>query len=370
MRIVHVVEAWTGGIATYIQTLTQHQVALGHEVVLLCDKSKLDGWVPPVPIELIDYASSRKPWHLLSIARALRQLIRDSKADVVHCHSSFPGVYVRLCAHANVRILYTPHAWSFLKKDTRFINRLMYGAIERALANRCSRIVCMSFDEIKAARKYRIPTDKIEFVYTGIQEDIGIKKFAPRSTAPTVPGSVAQKASLPAPVAPFRIKVGYFGRLDYQKGFDILLEAVPHLSDNIEIHVFGAAVRKGVQVAALPRLYYHGWLDASLTRSAMNEMNVIVVPSRWEGLALVPIEAMRAGKVIVVSNQSSLPEQVIHGYNGIILRELTGTRLAEQLNALTVEECERMGENARHVFENVFNIDKFMASLMRTYDRV
>lgn len=359
MRIAHVVEAWTGGIATYIRTLTTQQIELGHEVILVCDRRKLDGWVPPVPIELVDYISSRKPWHFFSIANELRELICESKADVVHCHSSFPGLYVRLRTHEGVRILYTPHAWSFLKKDTRFVSRLLYGAVERALARRCSIIFCMSFDEIRAAQKYGIPSEKIEFVYTGITEDEEVLKNA-----------LALKLQPQRPVTVESIKVGYFGRLDYQKGFDVLLEAVPFLEAHVEIHVFGAAVRKGVQIATMPQLYYHGWLDSSLTRGAMNEMDVIVVPSRWEGLALVPIEAMRAGKVVVVSNQSSLPEQVIHGYNGIILRELTGKRLAEQLNVLTAEECKRMGENARHVFENVFSIGKFISSLMRAYDRV
>jgi glycosyltransferase involved in cell wall biosynthesis len=98
-------------------------------------------------------------------------------------------------------------------------------------------------------------------------------------------------------------------------------------------------------------------------------MDVIVVPSRWEGLALVPIEAMRAGKVIVVSGESSLPEQVIHGYNGLILRQLTGKCLAENLNRLTLDECQRMGANARHVFENTFQIDRFLKTMMNCYER-
>ena len=100
----------------------------------------------------------------------------------------------------------------------------------------------------------------------------------------------------------------------------------------------------------------------------MLDMDVIVVPSRWEGLALVPIEAMRAGKVLVVSSEGSLPEQVIHGYNGLMLRELSGTCLADQLNALSIEECRRMGANARHVFDHAFRADRFFKSLMSCYE--
>jgi glycosyltransferase involved in cell wall biosynthesis len=355
MRIVHVVETWAGGIATYVQMLAIRQLELGHEVVLLCDRRKLDGWEANSDLRIIEYRSSRNPLKFWAIARKLHECIREAKADVVHCHSSFPGMYVRMRGHLGVRVLYTPHAWSFLKKDIGYVRRLACGFVERVLAKRCTRIVCMSFDELRAARKHGIPASKIDFIYTGLSgEDFDMRDES---------AEIDEAASLG------KIRVGYFGRLDYQKGFDIVLDALPLLKEHVQVHVFGAAVRGNLKTEPNPRVHYHGWLDAEHTRRAMVDMDVVAVPSRWEGLALVPIEAMRAGKVIVVSNESSLPEQVIHGYNGIILRELTGACLAEQLNELTMDECRRMGENARHVFEDTFHIDRFLKSLMNTYER-
>jgi glycosyltransferase involved in cell wall biosynthesis len=350
MKIVHVVETWTGGIATYVQTLAAKQRDLGHEITLLCDTSKVDGGVQLNRIDVIDYRSSRNPVKFRSISKALQLRIASLHADVVHCHSSFPGMYVRLRNHPGVRILYTPHAWSFLKTDVTTPAKWAYGLVERVLAQRCDQILCMSFDELRAARKYRIPAEKIEFIYTGIASE---DRFQIPEHKPDM-GS---------------IKVGYFGRLDYQKGFDVVLEALPLLDARLELHAFGAAVRGGIATGDDTRITYHGWLDAAGTRLAMHEMDVIVVPSRWEGLALVPIEAMRAGKVIVVSGESSLPEQVIHGYNGVILRELTGKCLADNLNRLTLDECRRMGTNARHVFESTFQIDRFLNTMMSCYER-
>lgn len=350
MKIVHVVETWTGGIATYVQTLAAKQRDLGHDITLLCDTSKMEGGVKIDGIEVADYRSSRNPARFSSISKALQLRIASLHADVVHCHSSFPGMYVRLRNHPGAKVLYTPHAWSFLKTDVTTPAKLAYGLVERVLAQRCDRILCMSFDELRAARKYRIPADKIEFIYTGIAPD---ERFQ-------IPEYRAETNST---------KVGYFGRLDYQKGFDVVLEALPLLDARLEIHAFGAAERGGIEAGNDTRITYHGWLDAAGTRRAMHEMDVIVVPSRWEGLALVPIEAMRAGKVIVVSGESSLPEQVIHGYNGVILRELTGRCLAENLNRLTLDECRRMGANARHVFESTFQIDRFLNTLMSCYER-
>jgi glycosyltransferase involved in cell wall biosynthesis len=350
MKIIHVVETWTGGIATYVQTLAIKQRDLGHDVTLLCDMGKIDGGVHMEGVTVINYRSSRNPARFWSISRSLQRCIASLYADVVHCHSSFPGMYVRLQNHPAVRIIYTPHAWSFLKTDVTTPAKWGYGLIERVLARRCDQILCMSFDELRAARKYGIPAEKIEFIYTGIASD-------DRFTVPK------QRNETDA------INVGYFGRLDYQKGFDVVLEALPLLDARLELHAFGAAVRGGVKTGCNTRITYHGWLNATGIRHAMQEMDVIVVPSRWEGLALVPIEAMRAGKVVVVSGESSLPEQVIHGYNGVILRELTGQCLADNLNRLTLDECRRMGTNARHVFESTFQIDRFLNTLMSCYER-
>ncbi|RAQ16203.1 glycosyltransferase family 1 protein [Burkholderia cepacia] len=351
MRIVHVVETWVGGIATYVGALAREQIAMGNDVVLVCDPGRMTDGVDIEGLTRIGYRSSRHPAGIFRIAREMRALLTRVGADVIHCHSTFPGLYVRLSRHRDAKVLYTPHAWAFLKKDVGLAKRLGYALTERLLAGRCDRIVCMSFDELRAARKYGIPMAKVDFIYTGIAGG--------NTTAPPE-----------HPPAGTAIRVGYFGRLDYQKGFDIVLDALPKLNPCVELNVYGVAVRGGVAAdqADCNQVVYHGWVDAQATSEAMQAMDVVIVPSRWEGLALVPIEAMRAGKVIVVSGESSLPEQVIHGYNGIILTELTGQCLADNLNRLTVDECRRMGDNARHVFDQTFRLERFMKSLMKTYE--
>jgi len=356
MKIVHVVETWIGGVANYVRALMIEQRNMGHEIVLLCDPRNLkladigvDG------IMVVHYRSSRNPVLVPAIAYRLKNMLADMNADVIHCHSTFPGLYVRLNRFGKEKILYTPHAWSFMKRDIPTAMRHAFAFVERALSNRCTRILCMSFDEVRAAKRHRIGLHNIDLVYTGIASDALSERSIEAAAVSANPAAT--------------IHIGYFGRLDYQKGFDILLNAIPLLREGLHVHVFGTAVRGGVNVRADdPRVTYHGWVGPDETRRAMLEMDVIVVPSRWEGLALVPIEAMRAGKVLVVSSEGSLPEQVIHGYNGLMLRELSGACLAEQLNALSLEECRRMGANARHVFDHAFRADRFFKSLMSCYE--
>ncbi len=114
-------------------------------------------------------------------------------------------MYVRMRNHPGVRIIYTPHAWSFLKTDVTTPAKWGYGLVERVLARRCDQILCMSFDELRAARRYRIPAEKIRaYLYRHrLRRSCLCCETKKDETHP--------------------IKVGYFGRLDYQKGFDVVL---------------------------------------------------------------------------------------------------------------------------------------------------
>ena len=356
MKIVHIVETWIGGVANYVTALMIEQRNRGHDVVLLCDPRNMDVAKLDVDgIHIVPYQSSRNPLRFVGIARAVRKLVKALHADVVHCHSSYPGVYVRLSRYDRERVLYTPHAWSFLKRDISHPTAVAFALVERWLARRCARILCMSFDEVRAALRHGIAVDKIELVYTGIPTDAATERIKDEPEAGEQPVQ--------------EIEIGYFGRLDYQKGFDILIDALPLLKDHLRVNVFGTAVRGELAMPSeASHLTYHGWVGPEATRRAMLRMDAVVVPSRWEGLALVPIEAMRAGKMLIVSSESSLPEQVIHGYNGLMLRQLTGACLAEQLNSLSIDECRRMGANSRHVFAHAFNAEKFFDSLMNCYE--
>src|SRR5699024_4660046 len=137
------------------------------------------------------------------------------------------------------------------------------------------------------------------------------------------------------------------GRFDYQKGYDYLEAAAPFLSENVELHMFGAAVRNELKEIQANNVINHGWISHSELHQRMTEMDAIISPSRWEGFSLTVLEGMRAGRTILVSNLSSLPEVVIHGYNGLILYDLSAEGLASSINNLSSSECIRMGENSR-----------------------
>src|SRR5690606_37894761 len=134
----------------------------------------------------------------------------------------------------------------------------------------------------------------------------------------------------------------------------------------VEIHVFGGAVREAPGSIS-PHLIYHGWLNHRDIHENMLKMDAVLIPSRWEGFALTPLEAMRAGRPVIVSNLSSRPEVVINGFNGIVMADYSASSLSLSLSCLTEEECRRMGDNARKVYEDSFTFQGFSERMDAVY---
>ncbi|OBP11909.1 MULTISPECIES: glycosyltransferase [unclassified Pseudomonas] len=341
MKILHITEAWKGGISTYVKMLIEHQVQSGHNVYLAVSRDAEE--LPNCNV--IKYTSSRSVIGVIRASHEISRIYNSLTPDIIHAHSTFSGIYARF-KKSSFKLIYTPHAWSFLKKDSPYISRKIYSLIERTLSRRTSIITCMSLEEIEEAIIRGIPKEKLRLIYTGVPKlDITLNPVRTSGA----------------------IKIGFFGRLDYQKGFDILLSAAKNLAPHIQIHIFGEAVRGGVPSSPHDRFQYHGWIEQKQVSSAMQEMDIILIPSRWEGFALTPLEAMRAGRGVIISKSSSLPETVISGFNGIILEDLSPHTLSSVLNSLTRETCHKLSINAKKVFDETFTATKFLEQLDEAY---
>ncbi|WP_221075687.1 glycosyltransferase [Agarivorans aestuarii] len=346
MKFVHVVEAWKGGVATYLEALIHQQLACGYQVYLVCDEKVLHQDQRSIEgCQLITYESSRNPFHFIGISRQIKRILEEVGADVVHFHSSFPGVYGRIQKH-QCKVFYSPHSWGFSQRNVSKLKLAFFSIAERILSGNCTKIICISRDELNSAKRIGIKGRKLELVYTGIKD---------------------KQISVPAGQADSSLKVGFFGRLDHQKGFDILLGAESTIKRNVEIHVYGDSVRSEVLEDYQGRFIFHGWVDSERVSEEMAGLDLIVMPSRWEGFAIVPLESMRAGKGLIVSNQSSLPEVVIDGYNGLVLKSNESQVLAEAINSLSLIETQQLGVNARKVYEKCFSFDMYYRKLEGIY---
>lgn len=109
--------------------------------------------------------------------------------------------------------------------------------------------------------------------------------------------------------------IGAIGRLEPQKGFDILIKAFRELSDpNLALHIYGQGAEERMLrdlAAGDPRIHFKGF--SSNPVAAMTGLDAVMMPSRWEAYGLVAIETLAAGRRLLVSNVDGLTDHLPHG---------------------------------------------------------
>ena len=120
-------------------------------------------------------------------------------------------------------------------------------------------------------------------------------------------------AALAAPEGPVR-RIGAIGRLDRQKGFDLLIAAFRDLPmPDVTLEIFG----DGPERAELERLAgddsritFHGH---TAPEAALAACDAVAMPSRWEPFGLVATEAMAGGRALLVSTADGMAGHAADG---------------------------------------------------------
>eukprot|EP00435_Cladocopium_sp_Y103_P026724 s3923_g6.t1 len=109
-----------------------------------------------------------------------------------------------------------------------------------------------------------------------------------------------------------RIARGFIGRLDSQKGYDLLLES---LDTEMQVVIVGAgradlvAQTKAVEKKFPDKFFYAGWMGPE-RYALLAGCDFTLLPSRWEPCGLVQMEAMRLGTLPIVAPTGGLKDTV------------------------------------------------------------
>jgi glycosyltransferase involved in cell wall biosynthesis len=192
-----------------------------------------------------------------------------------------------------------------------------------------------------------------------IERDYGVRGV---EVLPNVTGGV------PAPTEPFPLEGReappflFVGRLRIRKGVEVLLEAMARLGESPPLWIAGdgehaPALRRKAEALQLgERVRFLGRVSAGQVRTLLRRARCLVVPSTYEGMPLVILEAMEAGRPIVASAVSGIPEVVLDGETGWLVPPEDPDALAAALEAVTVdpEGARLRGEAGRHRLEAHF----------------
>ncbi|MFF4830577.1 glycosyltransferase [Streptomyces sp. NPDC001315] len=300
-RVLHLTQPVDGGVARVVTDLVRAQLADGLDVTVACPDSALTAELRALGANVRSWHATRSPGSsLVREVRHLARLIGEVRPDLVHAHSAKAGLAGRLAVRGRIPTVFQPHAWSF--EAVGGGTAALALRWERWGARWAARVVCVSEAERATGVRARI-TGRWTVVPNGIDPE----RFRP-AAADTVRAGLAPLAGL-HPAAPLAVCVG---RLCRQKGQDVLLrawDAVVRKVPDARLVLVGDGPDLDRLRAGAPRsvLFTGAVADASPWYQAAD---LVVLPSRWEGMALAPLEAMACGRPVVVTDVDGARESL------------------------------------------------------------
>lgn len=361
-KILHIITLGElGGAQTHLLDVCNYQkdnfevgVVIGTKGPLW-DELKARG----IPVYRCDSLQrSLSPMKDLKAFTELSSLIKELNPDLVCTHSSKAGFLGRLAAYKNsIPAVFTAHGWSFTEGVSP-VNRKIYLQLERMAAKWCERIICVSeYDRQLALEKRVTSYNKLVTIHNGIPTSdclaTGICKDTP-------------------------IRIIMVARFSEQKDQQLLVRAASQLQteNDFEIDFVGDGPLFSSTKELAQKLQISDKVRFLGARTDVPELlenaDVFVLTSNWEGFPITILEAMRAGLPVITSDVGGCNEAVIDGVTGYLIprgdQECLKERLARLINDPQLRSS--MGNKGFERFSEYFTVEQMAQKTMAVYESI
>jgi L-malate glycosyltransferase len=329
----------TGGTEVHTLALVRVLVGSGYAVTVCC-YYELDESM----VTLMTYAGAEvrllklnRTEGLLSLLGELKDLFRRQKPDIVHVQYLAPGLIPILAAKlAGIKTIFA---------TVHISGRIAYG-IKPKLFLRAASFLCTAFFCVSRG------TEEFWFgsseVFNAASARKGRRHFTIYNSVDVERISSAAEAADKKEIRRSlslsnRFVLGIAGRLAYQKGHAVLLDALPAILEkepSVVLLIIGkgpersALEEKARQLGIEKNIIWAGEKSQEEVFSLLGIIDVFLVPSLYEGFGLVAAEAMAAGKPVVASDVDGLCEIIDDGETGILVPPGNSGLLASAISTL------------------------------------
>ena len=402
MRVLHVNKFLyrRGGAEAYMLDLADAQAGRGDDVALfgMHHPENLPSPFWQCFPRGVDFTSGGLPGRAAAVGRMLwsssarrgiEEVVRLHRPDVVHLHNIYhhlsPSI-LRAIAAADVPMVLTMHDYKLVCPSYQLLDHgrpceaCIGGSLLEPVRRRCkdgslgaSVAVAMETAVHRALRAYD-PVDVLVSPSAYLAEkmtaggvDPGRIEICPLFTA-SGPDEGPTKGIGSR-------RVAFVGRLEAEKGVDVLIRAVAELPC-LHLSVAGEgstahALRDLAERVAPSRVAFLGRLDRSGVRALLGSVQTVVVPSRWpENQPLTVLEALAAGAPVVASAIGGIPEIVEHGATGLLVPPDDQEALMAALDRLDRDRslAAALSKAARERASD-FGVERHLAGLDEIYEQ-
>ena len=342
MRVLQVITLCELGGAQTVVANIANSICDNHDVIVASGEGDGKMWhMLDKRVQRIHCRYLKRSISLIDDLRTLYdlwKLNRQFKPDVVHLHSSKAGILGRL-AFPSKKVVYTVHGFD----TVRLANR-KFLFLEKLMQRCCRSIVAVSEYDRRNLIAENI-TNNVSTVYNG-----------------TLPPDVPDGLSFGIP-AKYKKTILCIARVSYPKNSVLFMEVARLLPEYAFVWIGNKEPVEGAPVNA----FFLG----NITNAAMycSLADIFMLPSDYEGLPIVIIEAMSHGKPVVASNVGGISELVHNDVNGYTMENKADV-FADKIRYILEDSqvYDRMSQASKMMYEKDFTVDKMAGEYKKVYN--
>jgi len=352
IKVLHIVEALGGGVYSYFIDLSNYFGQDQETETTIIYSDKRPEIIPEKikedfnkNVELINVSISKEisiSKDFLSLISLIKQ-IKLIKPNIIHLHSSKISVIGRLAylfSFSKSKLFYTPHGYAFLRQDISSLKRKMFHFIEKSVTALGGLTIACGDTEFSYAKKL----GKASLIRNGV--------------------NVEEVAKLVSRKKRTKLTLGILGRITHARNPKLFNEIAVQ-NPNINFLWIGDGELKHLITAK--NIKITGWfMNRNEGIKKLNEIDIYLQTSLWEGLPIALLEAMAMKKPVIATNIIGNKDVVKHAETGYLFNSLS--EFNDCLNLLKNKSTRKiLGNNGYNRAKLLFDIKNNFNVMKKLY---
>jgi glycosyltransferase involved in cell wall biosynthesis len=296
----------------------------------------------------------------------LTKIISTEKIELIHSQGARADFFARVAGRiASVPYILCTIAAPVERFDVSAVRKSIYRLLDRLTEHYVNRFIVVS-DSLKYTliRLRGIPSDKVIRIYNGIE----LEQYRPQNQPIDLRNEWGFSKDTPL--------IAAIGRMVWEKGLEYFLQSIPEIMQHVPntrvLLVGDGPLRKNLESLAKElnledKVTFTGF--RSDIRYLLSNIDILVIPSIFEGFPMITLEAMAMRKPIVATRIDGITEQIVDGKEGLLVPPRNPKALAATVLKLIHDRnlTSQLAAAAREKVENSFSVEKMLAETKALY---